>query len=188
MGFVQNWIDRNRRRELERINHEIEELKRRGPDFVQRDSKEHAKQSMGSSGHSFLRASPFVIIIGILIIGLFAYYYQRASSLEDDYDAQEEKALVLQNKLDQALLQLNKTESELGVKRVVEANLSFQYSDLQKEVGVLQVSLNLMNKTLNEQNNDISNLNKDLQEKDDYINDLKRCIKNNTITDKEDCL
>ena len=28
MGFVQNWIDRKRRRELEQINREIEELKR----------------------------------------------------------------------------------------------------------------------------------------------------------------
>ena len=191
VGFVQDWIDRKRRRELERVNREIEELKRRGPDFTHHDSNRPSIKTTvvnTSPGRSFLKSPVTIVLLILVLFGLFLYYFTRVSSLEDDYDAKEQEIITLKDRFDQALLQLNKTENELGIKKVVEANLSSQYSDLKRDIDDLENELNYLNDTLAKKDVEISDLNKEMDEKNNYINALKICIKNDTITDKEDCL
>ena len=190
MGFIQNWIDRKRRRELERINREIEELKRRGPDFYAHDSsKEKPKAStpimMPAVGGSSPRGKGWVWLVILVFISLAVYQWFKVDSLEDDFEAKEQEALLLRDQLDLALLHLNKTESELGVKKVVEANLSEQYQDLQQEITTFQQAMISLNATLTSQ---IDDLNEEVSEQDAYILALKVCIRNDSIPDKEDCL
>ncbi len=191
MGFVQDWIDRKRRRELERVNREIEELKRRGPDFTHHDSSRPSIKPATmntSSGKPFLKSPVTITLLILVLFGLFLYYFSRVSSLEDDYDAREQEFITLKDKFDQALLQLNKTENELGIKKVVEANLSSQYSDLKSDIDDLENEMDYLNDTIAEKEVEINDLNKEVAEKNKYIDALKMCIKNDTITDKEDCL
>lgn len=190
MGFIQNWIDRKRRRELERINREIEELKRRGPDFYARDSsRKKPKIStpivMPTLSGSSPRGKVWVWLVILALLGLAVYQWFRTDSVEDDLEAKEQEALLLRDQLDLALLHLNKTESELVVKKVVEANLSEQYQDLQQEITSLQQTMTFLNTTLTSQ---IDDLNEEVSEQDAYILALKVCIRNDSIPDKEDCL
>ena len=141
-----------------------------------------------SSGKPFLKSPVTITLLILVLFGLFLYYFSRVSSLEDDYDAREQEFITLKDKFDQALLQLNKTENELGIKKVVEANLSSQYSDLKSDIDDLENEMDYLNDTIAEKEVEINDLNKEVAEKNKYIDALKMCIKNDTITDKEDCL
>ena len=193
MGIIQNWIDRKRRKELERINYEIEELKRRGPDFSHRESDKKsikkptlplATAGMGS-GKSHFQGKGFAVILFIFLVAVIVFHMWNTRSLNDEYDKKEQEALLLRDQLDLALAHLNKPESELGVKKIVEANLSEQSQDLQQEIVDLQDAMSSLNLSLS---NEIGDLRVELAENDKYTDALKICIKNDSISDKEDCL
>ena len=190
MGYFQELVDKKRKRELERINKEIEELKRKGPDFVQRERRDVPKGNIevSSKGGGSMKALPLVWILIIIIIGGGIYHFIRLNSLSDGYEAKKEEVIQLQEDLANALSQINATVSELEVKEKVEANLSMQYIELQVDLANFKILFNDLNKTVFEQEETIAELNNDIDDKDDRIKELKDCIKNNSISDKDDCL
>mgnify|MGYP001572748633 CR=1 FL=1 len=187
MGFVQNWIDRRRRRELERINQEIEDLKRRGPDYIPREQRPSLAPSR-SSPQPIMTARTLCVLLSVVVIGLIVYYQMEMGSLKEDFVSKDEEALTLQNKLDQALVELNKTEGELQVKKQTETTLTTQYSDLQEEIDSLNDALYDMNKTLAGKDDEIQDTQQELDDTKKVLKDMEHCIENNTIDDKEDCL
>ena len=190
MGFVQNWIDRKRRRELERINREIEELKRKGPDFShhtqERIKNAPTKMVFPSSGTSSKK--PWVIAMIIILLGLVIYEWITISGLQIDLDDQEQETLKLRDQLDLTLLHLNTTAKELDIKESVEANLSEQYKDLQGQFKTLEQTMHTINSTLEDKNEELLDLQEQLLEETIYANALIDCIENNSISDKEDCI
>ncbi|MEK6839782.1 MAG: hypothetical protein AABX72_02495 [Nanoarchaeota archaeon] len=190
MGFIQNWIDRKRRRELEQINREIEELKRKGPDFSHH-TQERIKQSptkMVTSSGTDSSKGPWIIGCIIILLGLVLYGWITITSLQSELDNQEEETLQLRDELDLALLHLNTTAKELDIKESVKANLSGQYKDLQDQFRVLEQSMRALNKSFIDMGDELNDTQQELLEKEGYIDDLVDCIDNNSITDKEDCI
>lgn len=189
MGFVQNWIDRKRRKELEQINREIEELKRKGPDFSHHTQEQikHTSTKMSSSSHSTSK-KPLIIVLLILLVGLLIYGWITIGGLQQELDDQEQETLQLRDQLDLALLHLNSTAKELDIKESVEANLSVQYKDLQADFKNLEQDMRSLSKILADTQDDLNDTQQNLLEKEEYIDELIDCIDNNTITDKEDCI
>lgn len=188
MGFIQNWIDRKRRRELERINREIEELKRRGPDFTRREAVVMKKESIKGTGGGMFTAKAWSIILLLALIGVAAFYQWKMGDLKEAKDATMQQVTHLQSQLSQALAELNKTEEELEEKEMTKASLSTQYAGLQQEVVDLKELVKELNMTLATTEDEVSDLTQELLEKDLYLEALEACIENNTIDDKEDCL
>lgn len=194
VGFLEEIIERKRRKELGRINREIEELKRRGPDFhPSPDDRSSSSSDGGSSSHfrsGFTGVSSKYLVGALIIIllALFWYDQMRVDSLGDKVTEAEQRTTSLQEQLDTALGQLNETKDMLLHKEQKERNLSSQYLDVQQEILDLKKEILNLNSTVKMKEDSINDLTTKISDKDGIIKDLKNCIKNDSITDKEDCL
>jgi hypothetical protein len=187
VGFFQDWVDRRRRRELEKINREIEDLKKKGPDYVPSQEKDRSGSSPGVRV-SASKPTGVIIVLILLLIGLLVFHFFRIGSLKADFSVQEEDMLQLQEDLTRALEEINLTQSALEIKERVESNLTTKYVDLKDDVVDLKIALSEVNNSLQNKEDEIADKTQELNDLDDYVDELKDCIKNDSITDKEDCL
>lgn len=191
MSIIQDWIDRKRRKELERVNREIEELKRRGPDYVSRErSMDMTRKDMIASSmkRSTFKMGYVAALLAVLVIFLFFYYHNRVSTLQGNFDDKEKEAQDFHNKLAFALSQLNQTTNQLEQKAAAEANLSTQYTTMQGDISTLKKIIRDMNETISTQLDDIADLNHQMQNKQLRIDAFEACISNSSISNKMDCL
>jgi len=182
MGFIQNWMDRRRRKELEHINREIEELKRRGPDYVPHDHKTVTTQK-ASSGNKLLWIIFFVFVIGIVV-----FYQMKLGSLKEQQTTQQQDYDALQIKLDDVVALLNQTEKQLQDKQKKETTLTSQYSDLQGEILDLSKGLTKANAQIMQLEDELNATQEALDKQKELYKELENCVDNNTITDKDDCI
>ena len=191
MGFVQNWIDRKRRRELERINNEIEELKRQGPDFISREKAAELtkrESALKVQTKSSFKMTFIAIILAAVVVFMFFYYHDKVGTLQKDLDSKENETIALQDKLDYASSQLNQTSNQLEQKAQKEMDLNSQQATMQGHINSLKKGLKDLNETVSSQQDDISDLTHEVQDKQHRIDELESCISNNTITNKMDCI
>ena len=190
MSIVESWIDRKRRKELETINKQIEDLKRKGPDFSTQPPKLQPSSPIsilprGSSSFSGVLGK---IISGLLILGLLFlvfHYKGDATRIQQAHENATEQLALFNN-------QINATSAELEQLRAIlkqqEANLTEGYTQFSTKIKSLQTTIDGLNITLISRDDEIAELKNDTKALKIYIDDLEDCIDNNSVEDKEDCI
>ncbi len=187
MGMIKRWLERRRKTQLEQINQQIEELKRRGPDYTSIPDKTLSSRSQRNANSG----STPILIMSICIIALIAvsiFAWTRITALNKKYSEVEEsyEDILAQKKTLQT--QLNQTTSQLEEKKEAAQDLSKQYIDLEQEITFLEGKIDDLNDTITSQTTSIKDLQEQVQERDNVINQIEECILNSSIEDKEDCI
>lgn len=184
---INDWMERRRKKELERINREIEALKQHGPLYQKED------KGLKSEGKYLKRDTNFgmFVVVGlclVAIIGLSLFYRQKFTTLSDEYETKLSELNLAQNRLDNLTRNLNETQSKLKFKEKVETDLSTQYTGLAEEKEALEGQISDLEDEVKNKKDEIDSLKTTVQEKDRRLRDIIDCIENNRIEDKEDCL
>ena len=185
--MIKRWLERRRKTQLEQINQQIEELKRRGPDYTSIPDKTLSSRSQRNANSG----STPILIMSICIIALIAvsiFAWTRITALNKKYSEVEEsyEDILAQKKTLQT--QLNQTTSQLEEKKEAAQDLSKQYIDLEQEITFLEGKIDDLNDTITSQTTSIKDLQEQVQERDNVINQIEECILNSSIEDKEDCI
>lgn len=184
---MKGWLEKRRRKQLERINREIEALKHHGPLYEKEDL------GLKSQGKYLKRDTNFgmFVVIGlclIAIIGLSLFYRQKFSALSEEYGAKVDELMFAEARLKNLTFTLNETKTRLKFKERVEADLSNQYTGLAETKEELEKQITDLKDELNTSEAEINDLKALVQEKERRIRDMIDCIEDDDIEDKEDCV
>lgn len=188
---LKTWFEKRRLKELERINREIETLKDQGPHYLHNKENPHAG-IRGDKGYIKRDTNfGFLLLIGlclIAIIWLSLFYRQKFNDLSDQYNQKLTELQETSIHLSNLTMELNQTKYRLQFKERVESDLSSQYIDLTEQKEVLEKEIKELEADIGSKKTEIENLKKDVAAKAKKINDLKDCILDDDVDDKEDCI
>ena len=181
MGIISKWLEKRRQKELDRINREIELLKKRGLDYGKKNEKRDKLIDEAGKGHKINRDANFklLFIIGlclIVITGITLFYRYNLSALKTEYDEKLSQVELLTNDLLNKSSSLEYINSKLDLTKRAEDDLSKQYLELEGEKEVLSNQVNALNENIKQKNTELDSLKQDIQKKDKEIKDLKDCI------------
>lgn len=186
MGFIERWIDKRRQQELERINRQLEDLKRRGPDFAKQGGESPVVLMKEGGGSKFLLW--FLLVCVVLLIGILIYSSFQISSLKEESTQRDATIVLLQKDVINMSTLIDVLQEEIDTKQSSASELGTKYSDAQADLADLEVRLAALNTTLQEKDKEITSLKQQSDERGVLLDELEACIKNDSITDKEDCL
>lgn len=191
MGIFGKWLEKRRMNELTRINKEIEALKQHGPHYM--EDKEKKSVSSSSGGRYVKKDTNFglLLLVGlciVAIIGLSLFFKQRFDRLSDNYNEKLNELESVKSQYANTTTQLNETSSKLAFKEKVEKDLSGQYKSLETRNKDLTTDNTALEDQVDQLNDKVSTLQDTIKTKDKTIKDIKDCINDNDVDDKEDCI
>ncbi len=188
MAF-QRWMERRRIKELEKVNQELEQLKS-NPLARRAEKSSSSKIAVEkTTNHTSAAGKSLLVILGFLfLIGLAIYYRGKAADLKDEQQKVLGELDTMKTDLADVSEALDERESQLRVRQMKEQNLSTQHRLLEDTISALDKKIAQLENDLSTKDSQIYNLTADLRHRDERIENLTRCIDDNDITDKEDCI
>ena len=185
MGFLDSWIDNRRKNELDHVNHELEELKRHGPQAAHQQSPRVSPPTNGLS-------KQHIVVMGIiciaLVVGVYLFSQQRAEALQQQLTEKDVTLVHLQGQLANFTVEIQTLNKELETRDESQSELSSDHTQLRLDFAALQLTVSAMNNTIDDQKTEVASLEKQLAEKEKTLDEIKNCIESNNVTDKEDCI
>ena len=130
----------------------------------------------------------FLLVCVVLLIGILIYSSLQISSLKEESTQRDATIVLLQKDAINMSTLIDVLQEELDTKQSSASELGTKYSDAQADLAVLEVRITALNATLQEKDKEIGSLRQQFDERGDLLDELEACIKNDSITDKEDCL
>tara|TARA_Y100000310_G_C20675805_1_gene812959 strand:+ start:32 stop:628 length:597 start_codon:yes stop_codon:yes gene_type:complete len=189
MAF-EKWFASRQKKQLEKVNNELEDLKRKGLDYEIESGKRKTlgdgrKRVSGSSGGNIKERIISVVVLLILVWFFTRFYYVGdLKEISGEKEGLQERLEEVEKELGEVSGEVELLEENIGEKEDSEYELAEKYGDLNELAEILQEKVDALTDEKNGLIVNVSDLQNNLTEQTNLANFYANCITDDSYLDQ----
>ena len=181
---LEEWKAKRRKKELDKINRELDDLKSKGLQF---EGKKAGKMKLKEAKTSYPKSNSgfvifLIVVIVILAVGWVSTYFiqkSKVSGVGDENEVLTAEMALKTLEMENLTGQIEELESALGEKEESESELSDEYADLEELNEIMQEKVDDLEEDKLDLNGEVSELKGNLTAQKEIVEGYEDCLTDN---------
>lgn len=171
---IEEWKEKRRENALNKVNRELERLKKKGLEFEDQPKKKEREVRIVRKRCSLLKVLAIILAVGWIVT--FFIYAGRISNLKSDIESRELDLQLKSKEADELAGSLSNISVELEQKKKGEDELSDEIEDLLDRREALEAELDVLKDDMADLENQIDDLEVNLTTQENLVESYEDCI------------